>query len=174
MRRFYLKFTSLVYISPKMIILPHVNRQSRTRLDAHEMAGDRYRHYQRFNPVQFTGRQLPSLADLKEELTGIYENVDQSLHQILKDESLLANKDILSDSEQQLLQRFNSGAEELSTMNAERLVEIASKLHQGVNKIFITPDELRQRLNRPMTPEDAVKTFRHYINELTAGSNGAE
>ena len=128
--------------------------------------------YQGFNPVQFTGKQLPSLADLKEELTVIYENVDQSLHQILKDESLLANKDILSDSEQQLLQRFNTNSEQLSTLNAERLVEIVGKLHQGINKIFITPDSIRQVLSRPMTPEDAVKAFRQYINSLTVGGNG--
>jgi hypothetical protein len=127
--------------------------------------------YQGFNPVQFAGKQLPSLADLREELTGIYDNVDQSLHQILKDTSLLANTDILSDNEQQLLQRFNSDSEQLSPLNAERLVEIVGKLHQGINKIFITPDSIRQVLSRPMTPEDAVKAFKQYINSLTVGGN---
>ena len=127
--------------------------------------------YQGFNPVQFAGKQLPNLADLKEELAGIYDNVDQSLHQILKDTSLLANTDILSDNEQQLLQRFNSDSEQLSPLNAERLVEIVGKLHQGINKIFITADSIRQILSRPMTPEDAVKAFKQYINSLTVGGN---
>lgn len=126
--------------------------------------------YQGFNPVLFAGKKLPNLADLKKELEEIHENVDETLHQILSDESLLANKEILSDSEQQLLQRFNTKAEQLSPLNAERLVEIVSKLHQGINKIFVTADNLRQVLSRPMTPEDAIKAFKKYVDSLTVGS----
>lgn len=126
--------------------------------------------YQGFNPVQFAGTQLPKLEDLQEELESIFNNVDQTLHQILLDESLLANKDILSESEQQLLQRFNGGGEQLSVMNAERLVEIVSKLHQGINKITITADNIRTVLSRPMTPEDAVKAFKKYIDSLLVGN----
>jgi len=126
--------------------------------------------YQGFNPVLFAGKKLPNLADLKTELEEIHENVDETLHQILSDESLLANKEILTESEQQLLQRFNTKAEQLSPSNAERLVEIVSKLHQGINKIFVTADNLRQVLSRPMTPEDAIKAFKKYVDSLTVGS----
>jgi hypothetical protein len=126
--------------------------------------------YQGFNPLHFAGKQLPKIADLSEELNSIFENVDKSLHQILKDETLLANKDILDDSEQGLLHRFNTDAEQLSPLNAERLVEIVGKLHQGINKIVISSDAIRQVLNRPMTPEDAIKAFKQYINSLTVGS----
>ena len=129
--------------------------------------------YQGFNPVQFAGKQLPRLADLNEELSTIYNNVDESLHQILKDETLLTNKDILTDSEQGLLQRFNTGAEELSPMNAERLVEIVSKLHQGINKIATSVEALRTVFNRPMTPDDAIKAFRQHIINITGGSKDA-
>ena len=126
--------------------------------------------YQGFNPLHFAGKQLPKIADLSEELNSIFENVDKSLHQILKDETLLANKDILDDSEQGLLHRFNTDAEQLSPLNSERLVEIVGKLHQGINKIVISSDAIRQVLNRPMTPEDAIKAFKQYINSLTVGS----
>ena len=126
--------------------------------------------YQGFNPVQFAGKELPSLSDLKEELSEIYENVDKSLHQILQDESLLSNKDILSESEQSLLTRFNSNSEQLSALNAERLVEIVSKLHQGINKIATTIEALRTVFNRPMTPDDAIKAFRQHIVNITGGS----
>ncbi len=129
--------------------------------------------YQGFNPVQFAGKQLPRLADLNEELSTIYNNVDESLHQILKDETLLTNMDILTDSEQGLLQRFNTGAEELSPMNAERLVEIVSKLHQGINKIATSVEALRTVFNRPMTPDDAIKAFRQHIINITGGSKDA-
>jgi hypothetical protein len=85
----------------------------------------------------------------------------------------LTNKDILTDSEQGLLQRFNTGAEELSPMNAERLVEIVSKLHQGINKIATSVEALRTVFNRPMTPDDAIKAFRQHIINITGGSKDA-
>ena len=74
--------------------------------------------YQGFNPTQFVGQSLPKLSDLKEELYAICGSVDDALHQILSDNTLLANKDILDSSEQGLLDRFNSKAEELSPINA--------------------------------------------------------
>lgn len=126
--------------------------------------------YQGFNPTQFVGKSLPKLSDLKEELYGICSSVDDSLHQILSDNALLANKDILDSSEQGLLERFNSGAEELSPMNAQRLVDIVNKLHQGINKITMSAAKLRSVFNRPMTPDEAIKAFRQYITDITGGS----
>ena len=41
---------------------------------------------------------------------------------------------------------------------------------QGINKIVISSDAIRQVLNRPMTPDDAIKAFKQYINSLTVGS----
>lgn len=125
--------------------------------------------YVGFNPVQFSGKQLPKLSDLDEELKDIHAHVDESLHAILKDPKLVANKDILDDSQQALLNRFNSGAEALTPANAERLVEIASKLHRGITRITITPNDLRNIFNRPMNPEDVTKSFRDYIKTVTRG-----
>lgn len=129
--------------------------------------------YVGFNPVQFEGKQLPSLNDLQTEIDDIFANVDTTLHEMLKDSKLLANKDILDASEQGLLNRFNTGSEELSPSNAERLVGIVAKLHQGIQKINISEKDLRNVLNRPMTPEDAISAFRKYINSLTVGGNSS-
>lgn len=128
--------------------------------------------YQGFNPVQFAGEQLPDLGELKDELDNIYHNVDDTLHAILRDKELLKNKEILDGSEQGLLDRFNGGGEELSPMNAERLINIVSKLHQGISKITIKPDDIRSVLNRPMTPDDAIKAFKKYIDLVTGGNKG--
>jgi len=126
--------------------------------------------YQGFNPVQFVGRQLPQLSDLKAELEEIFNKVDETLHAILKDKELLKNKDILDSSELGLLDRFNNNGEDLRPENAERLVEIVGKLHTGIHKIPITIDNFRSVFNRPMTPEDAIKAFRKYIDSLTLGN----
>ena len=125
-----------------------------------------------FDPKDFQGKQLPKLSELKDELDGIATSVDDTLKQILSDETLLVNKDILDDSQQGLLSRYTSGGEELSPANAGRLVEIVVKLHEGIQRITISEDDIRKVLNRPMTPEDAIKAFRKYINSLTVGSNG--
>ena len=127
--------------------------------------------YQGFNPVQFVGQTLPDIACLREELQNIYDTIDESLHQILNDEMLLANKDILDPNEQQLLQRFKDNGEQLSPNNAERLMEIVGKLHKGINRIEITVDSIRQILNRPMSPEEAIKAFRQYIDSVVGGNN---
>lgn len=127
--------------------------------------------YVGFNPVKFVGVTLPSLADLNTKIEGIFAKVDEALHEMLKDKKLLDNKEILDASEQGLLNRFTTGGEELSPANAERLVEIVVKLHQGLRKINVSQADLRNVLNRPMTPDDTVKTFKKYIDSLTYGSD---
>lgn len=126
-------------------------------------------YYAGFNPVAYQGKQLPHLGELKDELTGIFDNINDTLHQILSDEQLLKNQAILDDSQQGLLKRFANNDEDLSPLNAERLVEIVEKLHAGMQEIKIDEEGIRKVLNRPMTPDDAIKAFRQYINELTGG-----
>lgn len=127
--------------------------------------------YMGFNPKMFEGKQLPTLESLSKELNDIYSHVDTTLHEMLKDAKLLENKEVLDDSEKGLLNRFNTNGEELSPMNAERLVEIAEKLHRGIKKITISKDAIRSVLNRPMTPDDAIKAFRDYIKSITRGGD---
>ena len=126
--------------------------------------------YQGFNPTLYIGKKLPEISELKKELEAIYDNVDTTLHAILKDKDLLKNKEILDNSEHALLDRFNNGNEELSPLNAERLIEIVSKLHQGITKITIKSDDIRSILNRPMTPDDTIKAFKKYIDLVTGGN----
>ncbi len=126
--------------------------------------------YQAFDPVQYVGKQLPKLEDLKTELITIYNSIDDSLHHILSDETLLANKDILESGELGLLTRFNNKSEDLSPLNAERLMEILTKLQKGINWINTSLEALRTVFNRPMTPDDAVKAFRQHIKNITGGN----
>jgi hypothetical protein len=48
-----------------------------------------------FDPRDYVDKQLPGLDVLREELDTIYNNVDDTLHQILSDSTLLENKDVL-------------------------------------------------------------------------------
>lgn len=128
--------------------------------------------YLGFNPKMFAGKQLPKLGEINEELNQLFGQVDEAAHALLGDEKLLANKDLLDESELGLLNRFNAHNEELSPANAARLVEIASKLHRGIHRINVTANDLRNVLNRPMTPDDAIKALRTYLNSLKGGGDG--
>lgn len=124
-----------------------------------------------FNPANYKGKNLPELNDLKEEIREIEALVDEALHVTLKDKTLLANKEILEPGDQRLLERFNKGDEALSAENAGRLVDIVAKLHKGIRKINITPSQLRNVFNHPMTPDDAIKAFRALIKETCGGDD---
>ncbi len=128
--------------------------------------------YAGFNPTQYVGKKLPELKYLNEELDNIYSDVDDALQLILSDQQLQANRDILDDSQKGLLDRYITKAEDLSPNNAERLYNIVCKLHEGIQRITISANELRSQFNRPMTPDEAIKTFRNYINSLTASGKG--
>ena len=128
--------------------------------------------YAGFNPKQYVGKTLPELKDLNEELDNIFNEVDDALQLILNDSLLQANRDILDDSQKGLLDRYTSKGEDLAPNNAERLYEIVCKLHQGIQRITISQEDIRKQFNRPMTPDEAIKTFKNYINSLTSGGKG--
>lgn len=128
--------------------------------------------YAGFNPTQYVGKKLPDLKDLNEELDSIFNDVDDALQLILSDQQLQTNRDILDDSQKGLLDRYITKSEELSPNNAERLYDIVRKLHEGIQRITISADDIRSQFNRPMTPDEAIKTFRNYINSLTASGKG--
>jgi hypothetical protein len=128
--------------------------------------------YLGFNPMMYADKSLPSLTTLKSEIEEIYRSVADTLQQMFKDEELLANIDsALNDSEKGLVNRYRSGAEELSASNAGRLVDIIEKLHAGIHNVQISTNDILTIFNRPMTPDDAIKAFRKYINSLTVGGN---
>lgn len=127
--------------------------------------------YVGFNPLQYDGVELPDLGQLKEELEGIYNKIETSLSEMLKDEGLLDNKDILDSSELGLLNRFISGGEQLDPANATRLAEIVAKLHQGLRKIHITDADLRNAFNRPLTPKEAIKEFERLIKNAVGSGD---
>ena len=126
--------------------------------------------YQNFNPLNFIGEQLPKLDDLKNELDEIYTAIDKSLHEILSDQNLLANAaDALDDNEKKLVEKFKD--QQTTSGNVVKIISIINKLHKGINKIEITEQDIRDVLNRPMTPEDAIKALTQLIKSRSFGAN---
>lgn len=125
-----------------------------------------------FNPAMYQGKTLPTLAQQKEELDAMFNATDEALHATFDDPRLKANvADLLNKSETEMLNRYMNGREELSTGNAQRLMDILHKLQRGIQRIEVSMQELRSRFNHALTPKEAKKIFTAYVDELTAGYN---
>lgn len=126
--------------------------------------------YQNFNPLNFINKTLPKLEDLSAELDEIYNAIDKSLHEILSDQNLLTNAaDALDEGEKKMVEKFKD--QQTTGANVAKIISIINKLHKGINKIEITEQDIRDVLNRPMTPEDAIKALTQLIKSRSFGAN---
>ena len=127
--------------------------------------------YHGFNPKQFQGKSLPQIADMRDELEQIHENIIKSLHEMAEDPQLAGNAtSVLDQSEQRLFKQFHDNRNEKpSAEDAARLMVIIDKLHRDIQKVDITMDDIRRALNHPMTPQEAKKAFGKYIDLMTNG-----
>lgn len=123
-----------------------------------------------FIPKNYVGRSLPSVQGMRDRLTTILSHIKEAFIGFFNDKELLKNLDTLDVPSQKLVERYKSGNEELAPSNAAKLVEIVAKLHKGIHRVNVTFNDLRSALNRPMTPDDAIKTFRKFIETITGGS----
>lgn len=113
--------------------------------------------------------QLPSIAELDDELTDIYQGYELLFRDALDDPSVQRNREMLSADEQQLLASFQKGNITLTHQYARPLVTVIEKLQHSFHRIDITHDELLSRFSRPMKIEEAVRAFKAIIEEQSRG-----
>lgn len=113
--------------------------------------------------------QLPSIGQLADELTDIYNGYLQQFRDALDDPSARRNREMLSADEQSLLQSFEQGSISLTHQYARPLAAVISKMQQHFERIAITHDELAHRFSRPMKVEEAMQAFRALIEEQSRG-----
>lgn len=125
--------------------------------------------YHMFNPVQFQGHSLPQLSTLKDELDKLHSGVLKSLEEMTSDQQLLDNVDsVLDASEKRLLSQFQNNGATLTPEDAKRLMDIIDKLHQGIQKVEISDNDIRNVFNRPMTPSEIKRAFNKYVDMITS------
>lgn len=127
--------------------------------------------YQGFNPHDFKGKTIMKVLQLKAELQEIFDNYDESLHQMVNDPSFKKNRDALDKSEQVLLDQFEKYQIKLDIYNAEQLTRIIDKLHKGITKVTITAADMTKIFPHPMPPEEAIEALREYIEERLYGQD---
>ena len=122
-----------------------------------------------FNPVMYQGKTLPKLSEMREKLNEMFDAADTALTAAFEDPAIKANLDALSADESNRLKRYTSKSEELSQVNAQKLMDVLKKLQRGIQRVEITTQELRSRIGHSVSPREAKRAFNSYIDELIAG-----
>ncbi|MDX1908005.1 MAG: DUF6079 family protein [Bacteroidia bacterium] len=125
--------------------------------------------YHDFNPREYYGKPAANIHQLEEQLDGILEKWTTAMRLVFKDPSVQENMDILKPVDQQLVESFRSGQEELTADNAPRLRNLIAELARGIDKVEISMEDLRRQLSKPLTPQEAIDTLTRYIDGLCAG-----
>lgn len=125
--------------------------------------------YHDFNPREYYGRTTYNVHQLEEQLDIILEKWTTSMRSVFKDPSVQENMDILNANDKQLVEDFRTGKLDLSADNAPKLRDLIAQFSQGIDKVEITMEDIRQQLSKPLTPQEAIDTLTSYIDRLCIG-----
>ncbi|MBT1707294.1 hypothetical protein KK062_03630 [Fulvivirgaceae bacterium PWU5] len=125
--------------------------------------------YHDFNPREYYGKPAYNITQLEEQLDSILEKWTAAMRSVFKDPSVQENMDVLKSDDRKLVEDFRSSRVDLSAENAPRLRNLISQFAQGIDKVEITMEDIRQQLSKPLTPQEAINTLTAYIDGLCAG-----
>jgi hypothetical protein len=125
--------------------------------------------YHDFNPRDYDGKAAISIKQLEDDLSDILDGWQSAMRSLLNDPSIGTNLEMLPVHDQNLLRDFRDGSAGLTKDNAASIRNAIAQLAQGIDKVEISLDDLRQRLNRPLSPNEAIDTFGEYIEGLVWG-----
>jgi hypothetical protein len=125
--------------------------------------------YQDFNPVDFLNVEPLSVKQLKVDLEYLLAQWTDALKDTLNDPIVKKNMGLLDDNTQKLLSDFKSGAVELSRSNALLIRNAILDLQKGLEKVELSAESLKNTFNKPLTPDEAIETFRAFIDQEARG-----
>jgi hypothetical protein len=105
------------------------------------------------------------------QLDAILENWSTALRSIFKDPSVKANIDILDADDQQLIDAFRDGSQDITPQNAATLRKLIGELSKGFERISIQSQDLRKVMNKPMTIDQAKAAIDDYLDDLAKGKD---
>jgi len=127
--------------------------------------------YQSFNPLEYVDKQLTGVDELRIELDEIFKSWDNTLHETLDDPGVKRNFSLIDASEQKLLSAYHIGEIELDINNARQICKLIQTLHQGLDKVELTAESLKETFSKPLTPDEAIDAFKKYIDQISQGKN---
>ncbi|NPD45114.1 DUF6079 family protein [Lentimicrobium sp. S6] len=127
--------------------------------------------YHEFNPNDYFDIEELSIKEISKELKDTLENWEEILKETLDDPIVNKNMGLLDEQNRKLLKVYKEGSGNLNPENALQIRNAIMELHQGLEKVEISDDDLRMYLNKPMTPEEAQQAFKKFIDELSIGKD---
>ena len=125
--------------------------------------------YQEFNPMDFDGLATTTVKQAKEDLQSLLENWEQTLKDTLEDPMVKKNRGLLDPKQNKLLEDFEVGKTSLSKDNTLGIRNAIMSLYEGLEKIELSIENMKATFNKPLTPDEAVSTFKVYVDELSKG-----
>lgn len=125
--------------------------------------------YQNFNPLEYQNFEVKSISELKNELLDIYAEEVESLKDILDDPIVKKNKTLLEKETLDYLEKFTKDEIKLSRANIGKVLKGLKDLQKGLLPVELTFDSLAQSFSKPLTPDEALKTFKKHLENLTLG-----
>src|SRR5690606_24119827 len=125
--------------------------------------------YQEFNPLEHQNETAVSTRELKQELERIEGEWENAMREILDDPMVKRKMDLLDEQTTDLLQNFKSGSIDLTKSNALIIKNAITDLHQGLEKMELTTEGLKQAFSKPLTPDEAIEAFKNYIDNYSKG-----
>ena len=127
--------------------------------------------YQDFNPLDYAGKAVFSIKELKLKTQEIRANWEDTLKETLEDPMVKKKLELLSKEESDLLMGFKSGGISLDRSNVRKICDAIMNLHEGLQKVELTLDALKSTFNKPLTPEQALEAFKAYLDQVSVGKD---
>ena len=127
--------------------------------------------YQDFNPMDYHGKAVKTMKDLKLGVQDIRVNWEEALKETLEDPTVKKKQELLSDAESDLVNGFKSGDISIDRSNVKKIRDVLMNLHEGLLKVELTMDALQATFNKPLTPEQAMDAFKAYVDQVSAGKD---
>ncbi len=127
-----------------------------------------------FNPREYVYRSKATVSKLANDLRNILEIWTNNIITQLNDPTVKNNYYLLENDEKNLVESLTNGKTEITLDNVYQIRNIINKLTQNFEKIEIDTEEVKQILQKPLTPKEAVQLFSDYIDKKCSGKDRAK
>lgn len=124
-----------------------------------------------FNPREYANGYNPSLSILSTNLENIFNNWSDTIITQLKDPTVKNNLDILDSDEKILVDDLLNKKAEIDLNNAHKIRDIINNLTQSFEKVEILADDVKQFMQKPLSPKEAVQLFTDFIDKKCSGKD---
>ena len=125
--------------------------------------------YHEFNPLDYVGHNSSTIKELINDMEDLLEFWVLTLKDTLVDPIVKKKISLLDKKIIQQLNDFKAGLLQIDKSNALTIRNAIMDLHKGLEKFELSMDGLKTAFRKPLTPDEAIATFKGYINDISKG-----